>query len=67
MRWAIIRSWLASAQAWYPVKISHLIVEATHIHMVLVVYNPDDVNGSSSTLNSNQLTCLLLEIPVIYK
>ncbi len=40
---AIIRSCLAAAQSLYPVKICHLLVEATHIHMVLVVYDPDDV------------------------
>jgi REP element-mobilizing transposase RayT len=40
---AIIRSCLAAAQKLYPVKISHLLVEATHIHMIIVVYNPEDV------------------------
>jgi len=40
---AIIRSCLAAAQALYRVKICHLLVEATHIHMLLVVYDPDDI------------------------
>lgn len=40
---AIIKSCLAAGQALYPVKICHLLVEATHVHMVLVVDNPDDV------------------------
>jgi len=40
---AIIRSCLARACAKYPVKICHIIVEATHVHLVLVVIDPDDV------------------------
>jgi len=40
---AIIRSCLAAAQKLYPVRICHLIVEATHIHLVVVVRNPDDI------------------------
>lgn len=40
---AIVRSCLAAAQALYPVKICHLLVEATHIHMLVVVYDPDDI------------------------
>ncbi|MBX7143689.1 MAG: transposase [Oligoflexia bacterium] len=40
---ALIKSCLARAQFLYPVEICHFLVEATHIHMVLVVKNPDDV------------------------
>jgi REP element-mobilizing transposase RayT len=40
---AIIRSCLARACALYPVRISHILVEATHIHLVLVVIDPDHV------------------------
>ena len=40
---AIIRSCLARAAHLYPVKICHLLVEATHVHCLLVVDNPDDV------------------------
>jgi len=40
---AIIQSCLAAAQGLYPVRISHLLVEATHIHIVITVYNPEDV------------------------
>lgn len=40
---AIVKSCLAAALALYPVRICHLIVEATHIHLVLVVIDPDDV------------------------
>lgn len=40
---AMIKSCLARAQFLYPVRICHFLVEATHIHMVLVVTNPDDV------------------------
>ena len=39
----IILSCLARAQALYPLTICHLIVEGTHIHMIVVVDNPDDV------------------------
>lgn len=40
---AIIRSCLAAAQLLYPVEISHILVEATHVHLIFTVYNPDDV------------------------
>ena len=40
---AIIRSCLAAAQKLYPVRICHLLVEATHVHLIVVVRNPDDV------------------------
>jgi REP element-mobilizing transposase RayT len=40
---AIIKSCLAAAQKLYPVRISHLLVEATHVHMLLTVYNPEHV------------------------
>lgn len=40
---AIIESCLAAAQELYPVRISHLLVEATHVHLVLTVYNPEHV------------------------
>jgi hypothetical protein len=42
---AIVKSCVAAARALYPVRICHLIVEATHIHLVLVVINPDDVTA----------------------
>lgn len=42
---AIIKSCLARAQALCPVKICHLLTEATHVHLILVVDNPDDVSG----------------------
>lgn len=42
---AIVKSCLARACEKHPVRISHIIVEATHIHIVLVVINPDDVEG----------------------
>lgn len=40
---AIIQSCLAAAQKLYPVRICHILVEATHVHLIFVVYNPDDV------------------------
>jgi REP element-mobilizing transposase RayT len=40
---AIIKSCLAAAQNLYPVRISHLLVEASHMHMVITVYNPEHV------------------------
>ena len=40
---AIIQSGLAAAQSLYPIKISHFLVEATHIHMIITVYNPEHV------------------------
>ncbi len=42
---AIVKSWLAAACELYPVRICHIIVEATHIHLVLVVINPDHVDA----------------------
>ena len=39
----IIKSCLASALRMHPIKISHMIVNATHLHLVVVVINPDDV------------------------
>ncbi len=40
---AIIKSCLARAAGLYPVRICHILVEATHVHLILVVINPDDV------------------------
>jgi hypothetical protein len=42
---AIIKSCLARACELYPVRICHMIVEATHIHLVMVVINPDHVES----------------------
>ncbi len=42
---AIVKSCLAAACELYPVRICHIIVEATHIHLVLVVINPDHVDA----------------------
>jgi hypothetical protein len=39
----IIQSCLVAARTLYPVKVCHIVVEATHVHMLLVVDNPDDV------------------------
>ena len=40
---AIIKSCLAAAQFLYPITICHFLAQATHIHMILVVRNPDHV------------------------
>jgi hypothetical protein len=40
---AILQSCLARAQALHPVTICHIVTEATHIHILFVVDNPDDV------------------------
>jgi len=42
---AIVKSCLAAACERYPVRICHMLVEATHIHVVLVVINPDHVDA----------------------
>jgi hypothetical protein len=42
---AIVKSCLAAAKELYPVRICHMIVEGTHIHLVLVVIDPDDVKA----------------------
>lgn len=42
---AIIKSSLARAQELHPLTICHLLVESTHLHLMAVVYNPDDVPG----------------------
>lgn len=40
---AIVKSCLAAAQELFPLRICHLLVEATHLHILLVVHNPDDI------------------------
>jgi hypothetical protein len=40
-----MKSCLAAAYTLYPVRICHIIVEATHIHLVMVVINPDHVDA----------------------
>ena len=42
---AIVKSCLARACELYPVRICHILVEATHIHLVIVVINPDHVDA----------------------
>ena len=42
---AIIKSCLARALNLHPVKLCHFVVEATHLHLLLVVVNPDDVDA----------------------
>jgi REP element-mobilizing transposase RayT len=42
---AIIQSCLARAKALHPVRLSHILVQANHVHLVLVVINPDDIPG----------------------
>ena len=39
----IVKSCLARALYLHPVKICHLLVEPSHIHLIAVVVNPDDV------------------------
>lgn len=39
----IVKSCLAQAQFLYPVTICHLLVEANHVHLLIVVDNPNDV------------------------
>jgi REP element-mobilizing transposase RayT len=59
---AIVRSCLVAAQALYPVKICHLLVEATHVHLVMVVYDPDDVPrflGHFKTESAHMLNAIL--------
>lgn len=41
----VVKSSLALAQFHHPVKICHYLVEATHVHMILMIENPDDVKG----------------------
>ena len=41
----LLKSALARAQALHPVTICHFLFEATHVHFLLVVNNPDDVRG----------------------
>ncbi len=42
---AIIKSCLARAMELHPVKLCHILVEATHVHIVLVVIDPEAVAG----------------------
>lgn len=41
----IVCSCIARALAHHPIKICDIVVEATHIHFLIVVYNPDDLRG----------------------
>ena len=41
----IIGSALARAQELYPLTICHFLFEASHVHLIVVVDNPDDVKG----------------------
>jgi REP element-mobilizing transposase RayT len=40
---SILLSIIARAQTLYPVRVCHFLFEANHLHMILVVDNPDDV------------------------
>jgi REP element-mobilizing transposase RayT len=42
---AMLKSCFARAQYKYPVRVSGFLVEASHVHFVLVVTNPDDVSS----------------------
>ena len=42
---AVIGSALARAQELHPLTICHFLFEASHVHMIVVVDNPDDVKG----------------------
>jgi hypothetical protein len=42
---AIVKSCLARGRELYPVRLCHILVEVTHIHLVLVVIDPDDVEA----------------------
>jgi REP element-mobilizing transposase RayT len=41
----LIQSALARAQALHPLTVCHFIIEGTHVHLLAVVSNPDDVKG----------------------
>jgi REP element-mobilizing transposase RayT len=59
---AIIKSCLVAAQKLYPVTISHFIVQSTHLHLILVVENPEDVPkfiGHFKTESAHYLNGLL--------
>ena len=42
---SILLSCLARAQQLHPVEVSHFVVEATHVHFIARVGNPDDIKG----------------------
>ena len=54
----IIRSCMANAQKLYPVKICHYLFEATHLHLVLWVDNPDDVPAFMRYLKGQSATMI---------
>lgn len=39
----ILLKCLAAAQELYPVRVCHFLVEGTHIHLLVIVDNPDDI------------------------
>jgi len=41
----LITNCLAKAQEHHPVTVCHFVLMATHLHMLIVVRNPDDVRG----------------------
>jgi len=59
---AIIQSCLATAQNLYPVTICHFVVEATHLHLIVVVQDPEDLPafiGHFKTESAHMLNRLL--------
>ena len=59
---AIVKCCLARAQTLHPVTISHFIVEGSHLHLILVVENPHDVQafiGRFKTESAHMLNRLL--------
>jgi hypothetical protein len=59
---AIVKSCLARAQFLHPGKICHFLFEATHLHLLMVVDNPDDVSdfiGRFKTESAHMLNRVL--------
>jgi len=42
---AVIESALARAQFHHPVRVCHYLIESNHIHLIVIIDNPDDLNS----------------------
>jgi REP element-mobilizing transposase RayT/uncharacterized protein YdhG (YjbR/CyaY superfamily) len=54
----ILNTCLARAQALHPVRICHFVVEATHIHMTVIVDNPNDIKDFMERFKTESATRL---------
>jgi REP element-mobilizing transposase RayT len=54
----VLNSCIARATKLWPVRICDFVVEATHIHFLLVVYDPEDLKGFMERFKTESATAL---------